>query len=136
MTASRALRIASVTSLLFALGHSLGGRKSWSPMGPNPVLEGMQSVQFHVFGVTRTYLDFYRGFGFCLSVFMLLQAVLLWQLAGIAQAQPAFARSMTAAFLIASIAIGILTAVFILPFPAAFSAVVVLCLTVAYVKTR
>jgi hypothetical protein len=136
ITASRALRVASITSLLVAIGHTLGGRKYWSPMGPNVVLEAMQSVPFKVFGVTRTYLDFYRGFGFCLGVFMLLQAVLLWQIAGTIEANRASARAMIAAFLVASIAVGILTAVFILPLPAALMAVVALSLLVAYLKTR
>lgn len=136
MTASGALRISSVASFLTAIGHTLGGRKSWSPMGPNPVLEAMQSVPFKVFGVTRTYLDFYRGFGFCLSVFMLLQAVLLWQLAGSVRTNPASARPMIASFLIASIAVGILTAVFIVPIPAAFTAVIVVSLAAAFLKSR
>lgn len=135
MTASRALRIASITSLLFAIGHTLGGRKNWSPMGPNAVFEAMQSVEFRVFGVTRSYLDFYRGFGFCLGVFMLLQAVLLWQLAGAVHSNPGLVRTMIAAFMVASIAIGILTAVFILPLPATFSAVVVLSLVAAYASS-
>lgn len=136
MTASGALRFASITSLLIAIGHTLGGRRDWSPMGPNAVLTAMQSVPFKVFGVTRTYLDFYRGFGFCLAVFMLLQAVLLWQLAGAVKHNPALVRSMTVAFLVASIAVGILSAVLILPLPAALTAIVVLSLIAAYVKTR
>jgi hypothetical protein len=136
MTSSGALKFASITSLLVAAGHTLGGRKNWSPMGPNPVLEAMQSVPFKVFGVTRTYLDFYRGFGFSLSVFLLLQAVLLWQLAGVARTNPALVRSMTAVFLVASIAIGVLSALLILPLPAVLNALIVAGLAVAFVKAR
>ena len=35
------LRIASIISLLFATGHTLGGLKKWSPMGDNEVLRAM-----------------------------------------------------------------------------------------------
>ena len=37
MTRTLLLRIASVISLLFAAGHTLGGLKKWSPMGDNEV---------------------------------------------------------------------------------------------------
>lgn len=33
MTTTLLLRIASVISLIFAVGHSLGGLRKWSPMG-------------------------------------------------------------------------------------------------------
>jgi hypothetical protein len=33
MSTSLLLRIASVISVLFAAGHTLGGRKAWSPQG-------------------------------------------------------------------------------------------------------
>ena len=79
MNASLLLRIASVISLVFAAGHSLGGRKYWSPQGKTEVLKAMRTVRFEVFGVSRTYLDFYLGFGLSLSVFLLLQAAVLWQ---------------------------------------------------------
>ena len=38
MTTTLFLRIASVVSLLFTLGHSLGGLQKWSPMGENGVI--------------------------------------------------------------------------------------------------
>ena len=84
MSTSLLLRIASVISVLFAAGHTLGGRKAWSPQGENQVLQAMRTVRFETFGVSRTYLDFYRGFGFTISVFLAVQAVVLWQLATIA----------------------------------------------------
>jgi hypothetical protein len=81
------LRITSIITLLFAAGHSLGGLESWSPVGENEVLKAMQSFRFDAEGVSRTYLDFYLGFGFILSVYLFLQAVLLWQLAALAKTE-------------------------------------------------
>ena len=77
MTTTLLLRIASVISLLFTAGHTLGGRKQWSPMGGNDVLRAMTDVRFDTMGVSRSYLDFFMGFGWSISVFMLMQTVLL-----------------------------------------------------------
>ena len=35
------LRVSSIISVLFATGHSLGGRQSWSPAGETEVLRAM-----------------------------------------------------------------------------------------------
>jgi len=42
-------------------------------MGDNDVLASMTAVRFDVMGVSRSYLDFYLGFGWTLSVFLLLR---------------------------------------------------------------
>ena len=116
------LRIASVVSLLFAAGHTLGARKDWSPMGETDVLEAMRTHRFDTFGVSRTYLDFYRGFGFSLTVTLLLQAVLLWQLASLARTEPRRVSPMIASFVLASLASTVIAWTLILPQPAVFSA--------------
>jgi hypothetical protein len=64
MTTAILLRITSVISFLLAAGHTLGGWSSWSPVGDTDVLTSMRTFQFQTVGVTRSYLDFYRGFGF------------------------------------------------------------------------
>src|SRR5438270_3242307 len=89
---------------LFAAGHSLGGKDSWSPAGETDVLRAMRSVSFHAMGVDRTYLDFYNGFGWTLSIFLLLQAVLLWQVAAMAKVDPMRVRPLIASFFLATIA--------------------------------
>lgn len=50
MTTTLLLRIASVISLLFTAGHSLGGLKKWSPMGENEVLKTMTAIRFECYG--------------------------------------------------------------------------------------
>ena len=75
------LRAAAAVTLLYALGHALGGLESWSPISANPTLDAMRTFEFDVMGRMRTYLDFYLGFGHIITVLLLLQAVLLWQLA-------------------------------------------------------
>lgn len=130
------LRISAIVSLLFAAGHSLGGRSSWSPVGENEVLMSMRTVHFHFQGVSRSFLDFYRGFGYSLGVFLALQGIVLWQLAAIAKPQPQAVRPLVASFAIASIVGAIITWNFILPIPAIFSAVLAACLVIAFVTLR
>src|SRR5262250_652181 len=115
------LRIASVILLVFAAGHTLGGLKKWSPKGENDVLKAMTDVHFETMGANRSYLDFFMGFGWSISVLMLLQTVVLWQLASLARADPAGVRPMIAVFGLATLATGVIAWRFILPVPALFS---------------
>lgn len=136
MTATVFLRVASILSLLFAAGHTLGGRQSWSPAGETEVLQAMRSFRFDAEGVSRTYLEFYLGFGFILSVYLLLQAVVLWQLATLARVEPARLRPLVAAFLLAQVASGVLAWKLIFEIPAVFSALIALSLGAALFASR
>jgi hypothetical protein len=131
MKTSLLLRISSIVSVLFAAGHALGGRKSWSPMGENAVLDAMRTQRFDVMGVSRSYLDFYRGFGFSVSVSMLLQAVLLWQIASLARSEPRRLAPMIAAFFLSSLAGAAISWLFIFPLPTFFSVALTVCLGAA-----
>lgn len=136
MTTTRMLRIAAAISLLFTLGHSMGGLQQWSPMGGNAVLKAMTDVRFDTMGVSRSYLDFYMGFGWSLSVFMLMETVLLWQLASLAKTEPARVRPSIAVIALATAGSGIIAWRFILPVPALFSVVLVIPLLIAFVAAR
>ena len=136
MTATVFLRVASILSLLFGAGHTLGGTQSWSPAGETEVLQAMRSFRFDAEGVSRTYLEFYLGFGFILSVYLLLQAVVLWQLATLARVEPARLRPLMAAFLLAQVASGVLAWRFIFAIPVVFSALIALTLGAALYASR
>ncbi len=133
MNAPLLLRVASVISVIFAAGHTLGSRKSWSPIGETEVLAAMRTFRFDVAGVNRSYLEFFRGFGFLLSVYLVMQAVLLWQLATIANADRIQAQPFIWTLFTASIAIGVLTWKFLFPIPVYFGAVLTVCLGLALV---
>jgi len=136
MKSSLFLRVASGISLIFAAGHLMGGLKQWSPMGPNAVLSAMTEVRFQTMGVSRSYADFFMGFGWSIGIALLLQAVLLWQLSNMAQEQPAHTRPMIAALAAATLASGIVAWRFIFPIPALLSALVLAALAAAYVSGR
>jgi len=136
MTARLWLRISAIVAGLFALGHTLGGRKYWSPTGETEVLQQMRDVHFDVMGVSRSYFDFYVAFGYSLSVAMFMQAILLWQLGGLVTTDAARARPMIAVIATAVVASGIIAWLLIFPLPAYFSLVLAACLVVALVKAR
>ena len=132
MTATLWLRIAAVIQLLFTIGHSLGGSDHWSPIGETEVLRQMRSFRFDVMRVNRSYLDFFMGFGWSLSVAMLLEAILLWQLASIARTNAAIVRPLIGVFALAMLANGVVAWRLLVPVPAIFSAVLFMVLAVAY----
>lgn len=130
------LRTASVLSLVLAAGHSAGGLKSWSPVGESEVLRVMRSFKLDAQGVQRSYLDFYLGFGWSLSVYLLLQAVLLWQIAKLNDASPMSARPMIAPFVIANVMGAALAGQFIFATPTAFFLAIAGCLIAASAVQR
>ena len=134
--ASLFLRIASVISVFFAAGHTAGGVKSWSPIGETSVLASMRTFRFDVEGVNRSYLEFYRGFGFLLSVSLVMQAVLLWQLAALAKTDVHQARPFVVTFFLMSVASGVLAWKFLFPVPVYFGAVLTVFLGLAMIAGR
>src|SRR5689334_2743894 len=102
MKTSTFLRIASILTLLYFAGHTSGA--PWTPddgPGSVSVIEAMKGHSFDVIGSTRTYWDFYFGFGIIISLFLALQAVVLWQLASLAKTEPLRVRPIVAVFFIA-----------------------------------
>lgn len=136
MTTTFMLRVAAAISFLFTLGHSIGGLQSWSPVPDNAVLRAMAGTHFPVMGVSRSYLDFYLGLGWSISVYLLLQAFLLWQMASLARTNAAQVRPMIAAFALAALATGIIAWRLIFPVPALFSAMLFVALAAAWWTAR
>jgi hypothetical protein len=79
MRASLLYRISSGFLALFALGHTVGFRQVDPKWNADSVVNGMRTVNFHVFGFDRSYWDFFSGFGLFTSVFLVFSAILTWQ---------------------------------------------------------
>ena len=80
MRASLLYRISAVLLALFALGHTIGFRRVDPRWHADSVVNGMRNLSFHVQGFDRSYWDFFSGFGFFASVFLVFAAILAWQL--------------------------------------------------------
>ena len=83
MKASMLYRIAAVLLVLFEAGHTSGF--PWSDPKWGVDIGSMRSTHFYIMGFSRTYWDFYVGFGLFVSVFLLLAVVLAWQLGAFRQ---------------------------------------------------
>ena len=136
LTTTLCLRAASVISLIFTAAHSFGGLNKWSPMGDNDVLRTMATVRFDTMGVSRSYLDFFMGFGWSISVAMLLQTALLWQMASLSRTDASRMRPMIAMFAVATLASGLIAWRYIFLVPALFSLAQLIALAAAYMTAQ
>ncbi|MBN8233398.1 hypothetical protein JYK02_38360 [Corallococcus macrosporus] len=75
-------RCAAYLLVLYCLAHTAGGMLGQASLGPeaDAVFAQMKSVSFDFNGATSSWYGFWFGFGMMVSVFLLLSAVLAWQL--------------------------------------------------------
>jgi len=91
------LRIASILTLVHAVMHTIGGVFGKPQPGVAAMVVGvMQANRFPVFGVTRSYSDFYFGLGIGITIFLTVVAILLWQLGTLTRKSATELRPMLA----------------------------------------
>jgi hypothetical protein len=121
--AAHLYRIAAVLLVLFAAGHTVGFLSFKPPtQEAMAVRAAMTDVHFRVKNAELSYGGFYRGFGFFVTVYLLLSAFLAWHLARRPDALVGWALC---AVQIASFA---LSWIYFSAPPATFSALVAICL--------
>lgn len=133
MKTTTLLKISSVLSALYCVGHTLG--RPWTPakaMDAQSVVQAMKAVHFDAMGASRSYWDFYYGFGLSLSIYMLVQSVLLWQLALIAKTDPRRIRPLIGAVLLSYIASLVIVWNHFFILPVIFTVVIALTLLWAF----
>jgi hypothetical protein len=124
-------RISAVLLLLFAAAHTLGFRQTDPVWGVDSLVGSMQSVRFDTQGFSRTYWDFFVGFGLFVSVFLVFAAVLAWHLGGLAPETLALMRGPAWALAICFAAVTILSWRYFFIAPLVSSLVITVCLTAA-----
>jgi hypothetical protein len=131
MRASILYRISSVLIVLFAIGHTLGFRKTDPSWGVDQTLAVLKRTTFHVQGFDRTYYGFYLGFGLFATVFILFTALVAWELGRLPAAtlaQLPWLRWGLALCYAGSLFLGLR---YFFMVPIVFSAVIFLCLATA-----
>ncbi len=128
MRVSVLYRIASILLLLFAIGHTLGFTKTDPKWGVDALVGSMRSIHFDAQGFSRSYWDFFVGFGLFVSMFLLFSAVLAWQLGGLPQESLASMRGIAWAFAVCFLVVASLSWRFFFPAPVIFSVAIALCL--------
>ena len=91
----------------------------------------MRSIHFDYQGFSRTYWDFYVGFGLFVTVFLLFAAVLAWQLGGLPAETLALMRGTAWALALCFLAVTILSWRYFFIVPLIFSIVITACLIAA-----
>jgi hypothetical protein len=129
MKASAFYRIAAGLLLLFDAGHTSGF--PWSDPKWGVDLGPMRSTHFYIMGFSRTYWDFYVGFGLFVSVFLLLAVVLAWQLGRLPSESLALMRGTAWAFALCFAAITVLSWKYFFVIPIVSSIVITVCLIAA-----
>jgi len=124
-------RIASVLLLLFAALHTFGFRQVDPQWGVESLISLMRSIHFDILGTSRTYWDFFVGFGLFFSIFLVFTAVLAWQLGGLPRQTLAVMRGTAWALVICFAGVTIVAFRYAFVVPIVFSILILLCLTAA-----
>jgi len=122
-------RISAVLILLFDLGHSAG--YPWSDPKWGVDTTAMRTSHFQVLGFSRTYWDFYVGFGLFVSVFFLLAAILAWQLGGLPAQSAPLMRATAWALSLCFVVLTVLTWMYFFTIPIVFATAIAICLVTA-----
>jgi hypothetical protein len=97
------------------------------------VLDAMKGHSFEAEGFKGTYWDLYFGFGLIISVYLLLQAVVLWQVASLAKTDSIRVRPIVVSFLIAFVLNAALSWKYFFVVPVVLAGVTAICLALALV---
>ncbi|MGA9356442.1 MAG: hypothetical protein WBV46_22330 [Terriglobales bacterium] len=124
-------RVSSVLLLIFATGHTLGFRNTDPKWGVDSLIGSMRSIHFDVQGFSRSYWDFYVGFGLFVTVFLVFAAVLSWQLGNLAPVTLAAMRGPRWTLVVCFASVTILNWRYFFIVPVVFAIVITVCLTAA-----
>ena len=102
------LRTASVLTLLHAVLHTVGGVFGKpKPGAQQAAVTAMQANTFPVMGLTRSFWDFYIGLGLAVSIVLLVEAIVFWQLGSLSKADGLRLRPILGTFAIGYLALAV-----------------------------
>ena len=126
------LRIASVLTFVHAVLHTIGGVFSKPDSGAQEAtMTVMKSTQFPVMGAIRSYGDFYLGFGLFVSVALLMESIVFWQLGSLAKTEAARLRPLMATFLFGYLAFAVISGTYFFPAPVINEVLIASCIGLA-----
>lgn len=130
------LRIASILTLIHAALHTIGGVFGKPAPGAATVVAATMRTRFEVFGVTRSYSDFYLGMGLAVSIFLTMDAVIFWLLAALARTNSARLRPILAIFLFGYLAFAFNSYLFFFAGPIVVELLIAACLLAAILTAK
>jgi hypothetical protein len=137
MKAKIFLRVASVLTLIHAILHTIGGVFGKPDPGPSStVWEVMQSVHFPVFGMDRTYFQFYRGLGLGITIALTCDALVFWFLASLTSTAGPKLRPVLWVFACAYLAFSLNSFLYFFLLPVLFELIIVACIVAAIFQLK
>jgi hypothetical protein len=130
------LRVASILTLIHAVLHTVGGVFGKPVSGQAAMIAASMRTRFEVFGVMRSYADFYRGMGLGITIALTMDAAVLWVLASMARSDFARLRPIMAVFCVGYIAFTLNSLTFFFSGPVIAEILIVLCIGAAIVTAR
>jgi len=131
LKASLFYRIAAVLILLFDIGHTVGFLQHDPEWKVDSLIGSMKSIHFDVQGFSRSYWDFFVGFGLFVTVFLLLAAVVAWQLGRLDAETLARVRGIGWSLALCFVVLTFLSFRYFFVLPLIFSIVIAVCLMLA-----
>ncbi len=131
------LRIASVLTLIHSILHTAGGVFGKPAPGiAETTWAAMRDNQFTVFGLTRTYSEFYRGMGLGITIFLTAEAIVFWQLATLAKADAVRLRPVIATFMVAYLVFAVNSYAYFFLLPVITEIAIAACLGMAIATAK
>jgi hypothetical protein len=131
------LRTAAVLAFLHGVLHTVGGVfASPAPGAQADAAAVMKANHFDALGASRTYWDFFLGFGLLISITFFVEAAVFWQLSSLARTNGTPIRPMLATFCVGYIASAVVSARYFFSIPAAMELVIAACLAGAFMTVR
>lgn len=132
------LRIASGCMIFHLLGHTMG-HSQWKE-GAEParkeVVQKMLDNKFEFMGVSRSYGDYYMGYGWNLWFVLLMLALILWGISKPSQENPSFAIKVLFPILICLSAFSVLDYLYFFPLVAITCLVAAIAVGTAILQLR
>jgi hypothetical protein len=131
------LRIAAVLTFIHAVLHTIGGVFGKAEPGPAAVaVEAMKANQFLLMGYMRSYWEFYRGMGLAVTIFLMAEAVVFWQLGSLARTDARPLRPVVAMFLVAYAVLAVNSYTYFFLAPVIVEILIAACLGMAIVTAK
>jgi hypothetical protein len=135
MSASTILRFSAFLAAVQGIAHGVLFLRAKPRHGAAEVavIDAMKSNHFDFAGAARSYWDFYFGYGLEAAAVCIVEAILLTQLASIAELQPAVVRPTVALCIAANLGHALLTARYFFYLPIVFDVSIAAVLIWAFV---
>jgi len=130
------LRSASVLTLIHSVLHTVGGVFGKPAPGVATTVAAAMRSPFQAFGLTRSYSDFYMGMGLGVTIFLTMDALLMWLLSSMAKENAARLRPLVAVFALGYLAFAMNSYMFFFTMPVIVELLIAACLIAAIFSAK